>query len=98
MKETVGKREKKLFFAKERINIKEKKGGKYFMRMSARMIGEKLGMTVKEVYLLVKDKDFLDGEEGNWSLTELGRQVGGQVRQKDNGEGGFCRRTWSVLS
>ncbi len=68
------------------------------MRMSARMIGKKLGMTVKEVYMLLKDKGFLDGEEGNWSLTELGKKVGGQVTQKDNGEGGFCRRTWSVLS
>lgn len=68
------------------------------MRMSAGMIGKKLGMTVKEVYLLLKVKGFLDGEEGNWSLTELGKQVGGQVKQKDKGEGGFCRRIWSVLS
>lgn len=37
---------------------------------------EKLGMIVKEVYLPLKNKGFLDGEKGNWSLMELGKQVG----------------------
>lgn len=68
------------------------------MRMSARMIGKELGMPVKDVYVLLKEKGFLDGEQGNWSLTDLGKKVGGHVTYKDNGEGGFCRRTWSVLS
>ncbi|MFD4820873.1 hypothetical protein [Peribacillus butanolivorans] len=68
------------------------------MRMSATMIGKVLGKPTKEVYSLLKDQGFLDGEQGNWSLTELGKKIGGEVRQKDNGEGGFCKRSWPVLS
>lgn len=57
------------------MDIKQTKGVKCFIRMSARMIG-KLGMIVKEGYLLLKNKGFLNGEKGNWSLMELGKQVG----------------------
>lgn len=66
------------------------------MSMSATMIGKVLGRTTKEVYLLLKDQGFLDGEPGNWILTELGKQFGEQ-RQKDNGEGGYAKRAWGIL-
>lgn len=63
------------------------------MRMSTEMIGEVLGKTAKEVNLLLKDKGFFDGKPGNWVLTELGKQFG-EMRQKDNGHGGYAKREW----
>lgn len=68
------------------------------MRKSATMIAKELGMKTKDVYSLLKELGFLDGEKGNWSLTELGKQVGGAVRQIDNGERGSYNVSWKQIS
>jgi len=44
------------------------------MRKSATMIAKELGMKTKDVYSLLKEEGFLDGNPGNWSLTELGEK------------------------
>ena len=63
------------------------------MNMSAKMIGEVLGKTAREVNLLLKDKFVFDGKSGNWFLTELGKKFGG-LRKKENGYGGYAARAW----
>jgi len=68
------------------------------MRYSARMIGRKLGKSTKEVYSILKDMGYLDGNPGNWSLTELGKESGGAESIKDNHEHGRYNVTYSVIS
>lgn len=46
--------------------------------MSARIIEKNWERQLKKYICSLKEKGFLNGEEGNWSLMELGRQVGGQ--------------------
>ncbi|MGG0644936.1 hypothetical protein ABE021_13520 [Sporosarcina gallistercoris] len=63
------------------------------MSMSAKMFGEVLGKTAREVNLLLKERGLLDGKPGNWNLTELGKQFC-EVRKKYNGYGGYAARKW----
>lgn len=68
------------------------------MRKSATMIAKELGMKTKDVYSLLKEQGFLDGNPGNWSLTELGKKAGGAVRLVDNRESGRFNRSWEQIS
>ena len=66
------------------------------MGMSAKRIGEVLGLNAREVNLLLKEKGFLSGKPGDWILTELGKQFG-KVIPRDNGWGGWAKRTWNIM-
>lgn len=65
--------------------------------MSARRIGAYLGMAAQEVNKLLKERGYLEGEPGAYSLTEQGREYG-QENEQDNGHGGSARRHWTTLS
>ncbi len=66
------------------------------MNMSAKMLGTVLGITSREVNLLLKENGYINGEPGKWVLTELGKQFA-EISQKDNGYGGYAKRTWQFL-
>lgn len=64
-----------------------------FKKLSARMIGEEIGKSPKEVNKALKKKGLLKGDPGNWSLTKEGEKYG-EIRNKDNGYGGYAKREW----
>ena len=48
--------------------------------MSARFVGNRVGMSAKWVYDMWKDMGLvINNNSGGWSLTELGRSVGGRM-------------------
>lgn len=65
------------------------------MQMSARLIGQELGLTAQETNVLLKRRGFLDGEPGNYSPTDKGAKY---VVEKSfhRGTGGYDRynRYW----
>ncbi len=65
-------------------------------KKSARQLGEIIGKTANEVNRLLKDEGFLEGEPGNYELTEKGKQYG-EERYKDNGYGGYAERHWDFI-
>lgn len=46
------------------------------MGKSARILGDECGLTAQEMNRILKKQGFLEGEPGNYSLTEKGRQFG----------------------
>jgi hypothetical protein len=62
-------------------------------RKSARKLGEILGKTAIEVNKLLKENGFLEGEPGEYELTEKGKQYGEEIFE-DNGYGGVANRHW----
>lgn len=65
--------------------------------MSARRIGKYLKMSAQQVNEELKDRGFLEGEPGAYSLTERGEEYG-QDHEHDNGYGGSAHRQWSTRS
>lgn len=64
------------------------------MKMSAKDIGKVLGETAQGVNLLLKEKGYLDGEPGNYTLTELGEKFG-EIYEYTNGWQGYAKRVRS---
>ena len=66
------------------------------MPLSARIIGQELGLTAQETNVYLQRKGFLDGEPGNYYPTEKGKKY---VVEKDfhRGTGGYSRynRYWA---
>ncbi|MBW3080454.1 Sec23/Sec24 zinc finger-containing protein [Bifidobacterium saguinibicoloris] len=62
-------------------------------RMSARILGEKMGLTAREVNVLLKDRGFLEGEPGAYRITDEGSEHGETVF-RSNGYGGSAARSW----
>lgn len=63
---------------------------------SAKQLGEMLGMNAQEVNKLLKKKGFLDGKPGAYTVTAKGEKYS-ELRQKDNGYGGFAARAWEFV-
>ena len=63
--------------------------------MSASQMGRYLGLTAQEVNQRLRDRGFLEGEPGAYSLTESG-DAHGQEYDHDNGYGGYAYRSWST--
>ena len=63
---------------------------------SAKQLGEMLGMNAQEVNKLLKKKGFLDGEPGVYTVTSKGEKYS-ELRQKDNGYGGYAARSWEFV-
>ena len=63
------------------------------MSLSARMIGETIGKSSREVNQLLYEHGLLEGGPGNWALTALGETYG-HVSCHDNGYGGYAARAW----
>ena len=64
------------------------------MRKSARRLGQMVGLDSKEVNQKLAELGYLEGQPGNWSMTEEGREHG-EERFYDNGYGGYAARGWS---
>lgn len=58
---------------------------------SARLIGETLGISSRQVNLLLLEAGLLDGEPGNWTLTAAGEKYG-RWKEVPNGYGAYL--TW----
>ena len=54
------------------------------MRKTAKRLGEMIGLDSKEVNKKLAEIGYLQGEPGNWALTEQGAQHG-EVIVRDNG-------------
>ena len=51
-------------------------------RMSARYIGQKIGMSANGVYELLEKMGFVQKDNmGDWTLTDLGRKNGGKMSE-----------------
>ena len=46
--------------------------GGYILRKSARIMGQDYGLTAQEMNFVLKEKGYLDGEPGSYSVTEKG--------------------------
>ena len=66
------------------------------MRKTAKRLGEMLGLDSKEVNKKLAEIGYLQGEPGNWALTEQGAQHG-EVIVRDNGYGGYTARSWDYI-
>lgn len=55
---------------------------------SARLIGETLGISSRQVNLLLSEAGLLDGEPGNWTLTTVGEKYG-RWKEVSNGYGAY---------
>ena len=66
------------------------------MLLSARRLGEKIYLTAEEMNVLLKKKGFLQGEPGNYSLTELGKKYA-EIKTWENGYGGYAARSYEYI-
>lgn len=67
------------------------------LRMSATMLGGKLGLSPRDMNLLLHELGFLYGRPGAWGLTEKGKLFGLEL-DHTNGYGGCAERWWSTTS
>lgn len=63
-------------------------------RFTARQLSQVLGKTAQEVNKALKDAGLLQGEPGNYELTENGERYA-EYQDEDNGYGGRAARSWS---
>lgn len=66
------------------------------MSLSAKRLGEKLGLTSEETNVLLKEEGYIDGRPGDYWPTS---KAAGLVIEKggDNGYGGYAFRGWNWL-
>lgn len=73
--------------------------GEYFMRKSARILGQEYGLTAQEMNCVLKDAGYLEGSSGNYDVTEKGLPF---AEEKDfhRGTGGYAQynRYWTTRS
>lgn len=63
---------------------------------SARQLGVMIGLNAQEVNKLLKQKGFLAGKPGAYTVTSKGQKYS-ELRQKDNGYGGYAARSWEFV-
>lgn len=66
------------------------------MKVSAKMIGEQLGLTSGEVNKLLQKSGYLTGNQGNWIPTNIAQGLF-ELMKKTNGYGGYAKREWTFL-
>ena len=64
------------------------------MKFSARLLGQMIGVTAKEMNLKLRDAGLLTGGPGNWIVTELGKKFS-EIAGWDNGYGGYAARGYT---
>lgn len=64
------------------------------MGLSAKKLGEYLGLTSEQTNVLLKERGFLAGEPNNYHPTEKGKEYYTE-RGDDNGYGGYAFRGWN---
>ena len=64
------------------------------MALSAKRLGEKIGLTSQEMNVLLKEEGYQNGEPGDYSTTDKGKEY---VSEKgwDNGYGGYAFRGYN---
>ena len=67
------------------------------MNLSATRIGKHFGLNGQEMNAVLCRLGILEGEPGNYALTELGKQFG-RYNYFDNGYGGYAARAWDTIS
>lgn len=65
-------------------------------RMSARRLGEAIGLSAREVNQRLAEQGYLDGTPGHYVITEKG-MMRGEVHSFDNGYGGYAYRQWDYV-
>lgn len=67
------------------------------MRKSARVLGQDYGLTAQEMNFVLKEEGFLDGEPGNYTVTEKGEKFA-EDQDHSSGTGGysFYNRAWTT--
>lgn len=67
------------------------------MRKSARVLGQEYGLTAQEMNFVLKEEGYLDGEPGNYLVTEKGEKY---AKEQDHhrGTGGYAHynRYWTT--
>lgn len=64
------------------------------MGLSAKRLGEKIGLTAEQTNTLLKDEGYIIGDAGEYILTEKGKMFA-RVNGWDNGYGGFAYRGYN---
>ena len=64
--------------------------------LSAKMIGEHLGLPSIEVNKLLQKAGYLTGKPGDWIPTSMAQGLF-ELRKNTNGYGGYAKREWSFL-
>lgn len=69
------------------------------MRKSARILGQDIGLNAQEMNYLLKEEGFLDGEAGNYTVTEKGAPFA-EEQDHHRGTGGYAyyNRHWTTRS
>lgn len=67
------------------------------MRKSARILGQEYGLSAQELNFVLKEEGFLDGEPGNYTVTEKGEKYA-QEQDHHRGTGGYAHynRYWTT--
>jgi hypothetical protein len=67
------------------------------MRKSARVLGQECGLTAQEMNFVLKEEGFLDGEPGNYTVTENGEKYA-EEQDHSRGTGGYSwyNRAWTT--
>lgn len=67
------------------------------MRKSARILGQEYGLTAQEMNFVLKEEGFLDGEPGNYTVTEKGETYAIE-EDHHRGTGGYSwyNRYWTT--
>jgi len=67
------------------------------MRKSARLLGQEYGLTAPEMNFVLKEEGFLDGEPGNYTVTEKGETYA-EEQDYHRGTGGYSwyNRAWTT--
>lgn len=65
-------------------------------RLSARRLGERIGLSAREMNRRLAAHGYLEGAPGHYLITEKGEQRG-EVHAFDNGYGGFAYRQWDYV-
>jgi hypothetical protein len=67
------------------------------MRKSARVLGQEYGLTAQEMNFVLKEEGYLDGEPGNYLVTEKGEKYA-KEQYHHRGTGGYAHynRSWNT--
>jgi hypothetical protein len=67
------------------------------MRKSARILGQEFGLTSQEMNFVLKEEGYLDGEPGNYFITEKGEKYA-EEQDYHRGTGGYAHynRYWTT--
>jgi hypothetical protein len=69
------------------------------MRLSAQMIGQRVGMSAQEVNVLLHLSGLIDGEPGAWGFTEEGARYAIEtVHERGTGGYAFMNPSWPVTT